>query len=101
MVDAAQGILGIEWIDGRSVRFLLGGGEEDEIVEEGDYDEDEQEAVEEEDPLAEYNVNKGMQASPLCILRSFSFHRRSHADDWDRSRKNASLRHNTRRPHDI
>ena len=45
MVDATQGILGIEWIDGRSVRFLLGGGEEEEIVEEGDYDEDESEGT--------------------------------------------------------
>ncbi|KIP03306.1 hypothetical protein PHLGIDRAFT_77832, partial [Phlebiopsis gigantea 11061_1 CR5-6] len=45
MVDAAQGILGIEWIDGKSVRFLLGGGEEDEDFEEGDYDEDEDEVM--------------------------------------------------------
>ena len=52
MVDATRGILGIEWIDGRSVRFLLGGGEEEEIVEEGDYDEDESEEVEDVDALA-------------------------------------------------
>ncbi|EAU83637.2 other/Bud32 protein kinase, partial [Coprinopsis cinerea okayama7 len=30
MVDAAEGILGIEWIDGHSVRQLLPGGEEEE-----------------------------------------------------------------------
>jgi TP53 regulating kinase and related kinases len=62
MVDAVQGILGIEWIDGRSVRFLLGGGEEDEApIEEGDYAEDEiGDVPEEEDPLSEYNVSRGI-----------------------------------------
>lgn len=30
MVDAAEGVLGIEWIDGKSVRKLLPGGAEDE-----------------------------------------------------------------------
>lgn len=61
MVDAAQGVLGIEWIDGRSVRFLLGGGEEDEAaVEESDDVEDETtETAEEDDPLAEYGVTAG------------------------------------------
>ena len=34
MVDAATGVLGIEWIDGSSVRVLLGGGAEGEIEEE-------------------------------------------------------------------
>lgn len=64
MVDAVQGILGIEWIDGRSVRFLLGSGEEDDvIVEEHDGVEDEvEQEIEEEDPLAEYKVTKGTSA---------------------------------------
>ncbi|GJE94123.1 hypothetical protein PsYK624_102910 [Phanerochaete sordida] len=57
MVDAAQGVLGIEWIDGKSIRFLLGGGEEDAVIEEGDY-EDEAEQEEEEDSLAEYKVSR-------------------------------------------
>ncbi|ETW76474.1 hypothetical protein HETIRDRAFT_328859, partial [Heterobasidion irregulare TC 32-1] len=30
MVDAVNGLLGIEWIEGKSVRFLLGGGAEGE-----------------------------------------------------------------------
>ena len=30
MVDASEGVLGIEWIEGKSVRFLLGGGAEGE-----------------------------------------------------------------------
>lgn len=56
-VDAASGALGIEWIDGKSVRSLLGSGDEDE--------EDEDFAsAEDEDFLAEYGVPKGM-AYPL------------------------------------
>ncbi|GBE85637.1 EKC/KEOPS complex subunit BUD32 [Sparassis crispa] len=55
MVDAAQGILGIEWIEGQSVRFLLGRGaegeDETEEIEEGD------EQVE-DDPLLEYGVTQ-------------------------------------------
>jgi len=30
LVDASAGVLGLEWIEGRSVRYLLGSGEEDE-----------------------------------------------------------------------
>ncbi|KZV67730.1 hypothetical protein PENSPDRAFT_653838 [Peniophora sp. CONT] len=59
LVDAPAGVLGIEWIDGRSVRFLLGSG--DEGVEE-EYAEDEEEEdlvdVEEEDPLQEYGISQ-------------------------------------------
>lgn len=62
MVDAAGGVLGIEWIEGRSVRFLLGGGAEDEQEME-EYAEDEGddlvEEVEDADPLEEYGVSKG------------------------------------------
>lgn len=36
MVDASEGVLGIEWIEGKSVRVLLGGGDEGDIVEESD-----------------------------------------------------------------
>ncbi|EJF60879.1 hypothetical protein DICSQDRAFT_137099 [Dichomitus squalens LYAD-421 SS1] len=61
MVDAAEGVLGIEWIEGKSVRFLLGGGAEyeGEIVEDADAPEDEDEVteVEEEDLLKEYGVS--------------------------------------------
>lgn len=62
MVDAAGGVLGIEWIEGRSVRFLLGGGAEDEQeMEEYAEDEDDDLVEEEEDadPLEEYGVSKG------------------------------------------
>ncbi|KAI0698018.1 kinase-like domain-containing protein [Cytidiella melzeri] len=58
MVDAAEGVLGIEWIDGKSVRFLLGGGAEDDIIEDATDNEDvEEEDVKEEDPLTEYGVS--------------------------------------------
>ena len=63
MVDAVEGVLGIEWIEGSSVRFLLGGGAEDEeTVEEVDDTEDGAEDIVEEpqDPLLEYNVSSGM-----------------------------------------
>jgi TP53 regulating kinase-like protein len=50
-VDAANGVLGIEWVNGKSVRFLLGSGDEGE---DADSDED---VV--EDPLIEYGVSKG------------------------------------------
>ena len=63
-MDAPAGVLGIEWIDGRSVRFLLGSG--DEGVEEEEYEEGDEEMVadvqvDEEDPLKEYGVAQGKQ----------------------------------------
>jgi len=61
MVDASEGVLALQWIDGKSVRFLLGGGAEgEEEVEESAFDEeDEQEdQAEDEDFLLEYNISK-------------------------------------------
>ena len=52
-VDAAAGALGIEWIDGKSIRSLLGSGEEET-------EDEDVSPVEEEDFLAEYRVPKGM-----------------------------------------
>ncbi|KAA1473329.1 hypothetical protein DENSPDRAFT_839788 [Dentipellis sp. KUC8613] len=58
MVDATNGVLGIEWIEGKSVRFLLGGGAEgEEEAPEGDEEEDAVEEIE-EDLLQEYGVSK-------------------------------------------
>ncbi|TRM66604.1 kinase-like domain-containing protein [Schizophyllum amplum] len=55
MVEAADGVLGIEWIDGMSVRKLLPGGAEDEGAEFAGEDEevDEEEEV---DPLLEFGL---------------------------------------------
>ena len=63
LVDAPAGVLGIEWIDGRSVRFLLGSGDEgvEEEYEEGDEEMVEDVQVDEEDPLMEYGVTQGKQ----------------------------------------
>lgn len=53
-VDAANGVLGIEWVDGKSARFLLGSGDEGEGVDSNDDG-----VLADEDPLAEYGVSKG------------------------------------------
>lgn len=63
MVDATEGVLGIEWIEGKSIRMLLGGGAEGE--EGGGLDPDEFfddttdtscESASHVDPLEEYRV---------------------------------------------
>lgn len=58
-VDVANGVLGIEWVNGKSVRFLLGSGDEGE---DADGDED---VV--EDPLIEYGVSKGTFSSRRAL----------------------------------
>lgn len=55
MVDASEGILGIEWIDGKSVRNLLPGGAEDEEEEEDE--EDDEVSEENNKPLTEYGIS--------------------------------------------
>jgi TP53 regulating kinase and related kinases len=52
MVDVAEGVLGIEWIEGKSVRRLLPGGTEENQDGEGE------EAV--VDPLESYGVSQGL-----------------------------------------
>jgi TP53 regulating kinase-like protein len=60
MVDAVEGVLGIEWVEGRSVRYLLGGSEEeaDNIQDEAAEAEEDQ-PIQEEDPLMAYGVSGG------------------------------------------
>lgn len=67
MVDATEGVLGIEWVEGKSVRMLLGGGAEGEEEKVLDLDEflDETtdtsgESVSCVDPLEEYQVTIGV-----------------------------------------
>lgn len=55
MVDAVAGIIGIEWIEGKSVRYLLPGGAEEE-VDEICVDE---EIPEGDEPLREYGISQG------------------------------------------
>jgi len=54
MVDATEGVIGIEWIEGKSVRHLLPGGTDEEGGETDDITEDEQ-----VDPLLQYDVSQG------------------------------------------
>jgi len=57
MVDVLEGVLGIEWIEGKSVRRLLpGGAEEEEEASEEILDDVE---GEEEDPLKVFGVSVG------------------------------------------
>ncbi len=67
MVDAAEGILGIEWIDGKSVRFLLGGGAEGEEEIEETADEPQEDVPPEEDTLQEYGISQGKLLSCAFI----------------------------------
>jgi len=65
MVDAAEGVLGIEWIEGKSIRMLLGGGaegEEEQLLasEESLDDDTTDESVSHVDPLDEYQVTIGV-----------------------------------------
>jgi hypothetical protein len=53
MVDASEGLLGLEWIEGHSVRQLLPGGEEPEEGEEAT------DLPVEPDRLQEYGVDVG------------------------------------------
>lgn len=75
MVDAAEGVLGIEWIDGSSVRLLLGGGAEGEAEEELP-DEAPSEASSDDDQsedyaaLAEYGVTQGSQRVPYTLIKA-------------------------------
>lgn len=55
MVDAVEGILGIDWIHGQSVRRLLPGGVEDE-----DEEEESEFGPEATDSLTEYGIPVGM-----------------------------------------
>jgi len=55
MVDAQEGVIGIEWIEGESVRVLLGAKDEeaDDTKEEDDNDHND---IEQHDPLASFNT---------------------------------------------
>lgn len=63
MVDASEGVLGIEWIEGQCVRKLLPGGEEDE-----DGDTVQPQGGVGEDPLKEYGITVGEQTTRSCII---------------------------------
>lgn len=54
MVDAQEGVIGIEWIEGESVRVLLGA--EDEEADDTEEDSGDHADLERHDPLANFNT---------------------------------------------
>ena len=71
MVDATEGVLGIEWIEGKTVRMLLGGGaegEEEQVLDSEQFFDDTTdtsgESVSHFDPLDEYQVTIGAFPTP-------------------------------------
>jgi len=58
IVDVKSGALGVEWIEGWSVREVLGGGQEEDGLD--DQEEGEEEQEEEEEDIAELLSSKGV-----------------------------------------
>ena len=65
-VDAIEGLLGIEWIEGKSIKYLLPSGAQEEFEDEGEgegeneVDLDDTLYVVDEDPLKEFGISVGM-----------------------------------------
>ena len=60
-VDAIEGLLGIEWIEGKSIKHLLPSGAQEEFYEDEDIDlDDASSLVTDEDPLKEFGISVGM-----------------------------------------
>jgi len=62
MVDATEGLLGIEWIEGKSVKQVLPSGADDEDDDVGGVDDVE---IDQEDPLAAFGITTGKPYAPL------------------------------------
>jgi len=57
-VDAIEGLLGIEWIEGKSIKYLLPSGAQEEFHEDEDIDlDDTSSLVADEDPLKEFGIS--------------------------------------------
>lgn len=86
IVDASEGVIGLEWIDGDSVRKLLPGGADDE---------DEETVL-----LASYQLSIG---TPQVFVFKFvkTLSRQAYGPHWHGNRQNAPGRHHPRRPHNI
>ena len=57
-VDAIEGLLGIEWIEGKSIKYLLPSGAQEEFHE--DDVNDVSSLATDEDPLKEFGISVGM-----------------------------------------
>ena len=66
MVDASEGVLGIEWIEGPSVRALLGGGDDSDEVGESESEVENADGLLDElspeDQLREFGLTQCMPA---------------------------------------
>lgn len=88
MVDAPEGVIGIEWIEGQSIRMLLGADDDEEV----------QEADGMGDPQLSL-TDFGLGESACLTLNSprmkliYSYRDRSgHVLDWERDREDAPCR---------
>lgn len=104
MVDAVEGLIAIEWIEGHTVRSLLGGGEENEL--DDHEDSDDAEAADIEDVLSAYGLTQGMSPnallgrdlgaqSPCCWFSG------CYEDDRGRNCKNAPRGYHPRGSYDV
>jgi TP53 regulating kinase and related kinases len=59
LVDAIEGLLGIEWIEGKSIKYLLPSGAQEEF-EDGDEDRIDLDESLDENPLKEFGISVGM-----------------------------------------
>ncbi|KAI0321537.1 hypothetical protein OF83DRAFT_1196328 [Amylostereum chailletii] len=97
MVDAANGVIGIEWIEGKSVRFLLGSGDEGVVYEEDGEGADSESPEEMEgDPLAEYGLSQ--DAVMTMIGTELAKMHRADIIHGDLTTSNMMLRHPSARP---
>ena len=98
-VDAIEGLLGIEWIEGKSIKYLLSSGAQEEFHEDEDIDlDDTSSLVTDEDPLKEFGMSVGMSylfENDICIISRTL--RCSHGLDRCRTSENAYRRYHSRR----
>jgi hypothetical protein len=90
MVDAAVGLLGIEWVEGKSVRNILPGGANEDI-DEGLVSESSSE--DNPDPLNDFGISSGMNnGMHITFLTSLRY---AYAPYRKRNRKDAHGRHHS------
>ena len=73
-VDAVEGLLGIEWIEGKSIKYLLPtrSGAQEEYLEDEDIDlDDTSSPVTDEDPLKVFGIPVGMSIFSKITYASY------------------------------
>lgn len=103
MVDAAEGVLGIEWIDGQSVRYLLGDDEEEDMddgIEGTEHVQDASSTIEES--LSLYGLSQCEPVISLFALQLLiAVESRGHGAYRRGACEDACRRYNTWRSHDV